>query len=55
MAAEPGAKAVPCDLADPDAVDRLDVDVDVVVNNAGLQHVAPVQEFPPGASRTSCG
>ena len=38
---------VVADLSDLDAVDRLDVNVDIVVNNAGLQHVAPVEEFPP--------
>jgi 3-hydroxybutyrate dehydrogenase len=38
---------VVADLADLDAVDRLDLAVDIVVNNAGLQHVAPVEEFPP--------
>jgi 3-hydroxybutyrate dehydrogenase len=41
-----GGSAVGVDLADLDAVDALDVDVDVLVNNAGLQHVAPVHEFP---------
>jgi 3-hydroxybutyrate dehydrogenase len=35
------------DLADLDAIDLLDPDVDVLVNNAGLQHLAPVEEFPP--------
>jgi 3-hydroxybutyrate dehydrogenase len=35
------------DLADPAAVDALPDDADIVVNNAGLQHVAPVHEFPP--------
>lgn len=35
------------DLSHLDDVDRLDLDVDIVVNNAGLQHVAPVQDFPP--------
>ncbi|HJP80663.1 MAG TPA: 3-hydroxybutyrate dehydrogenase [Pseudonocardiaceae bacterium] len=35
------------DLGDLDAVDRLDVAADIVVNNAGFQHVAPVQDFPP--------
>ena len=35
------------DLADLDAVDRLDLAVDIVVNNAGLQHVAPIEDFPP--------
>ena len=35
------------DLADLDAVDRLDLAVDIVINNAGLQHVSPIEEFPP--------
>lgn len=35
------------DLSRLDDVDRLDLDVDIVVNNAGLQHVAPVHDFPP--------
>jgi 3-hydroxybutyrate dehydrogenase len=47
VAAEVGGTAVTVDLSDLDAVDRLDLDVDVLVNNAGLQHVAPVHEFPP--------
>lgn len=38
---------VTCDLADLDAVDALPADVDVLVNNAGLQHVAPLQDFDP--------
>src|SRR6266550_4754240 len=42
-----GGVARQLDLADLDAIDRLDADVDVVVNNAGLQHVAPLEEFPP--------
>ncbi|BCJ57288.1 3-hydroxybutyrate dehydrogenase [Micromonospora endophytica] len=46
VAAAAGGRAEGVDLADPAAVDRLDVDVDIVVNNAGLQHVAPVPEFP---------
>jgi 3-hydroxybutyrate dehydrogenase len=41
-----GGTAVAVDLSDLDAVDALDLDVDVLVNNAGLQHVAPLQEFP---------
>ena len=47
VAAEAGGRAEGVDLADPAAVDRLDADVDIVVNNAGLQHVAPVPEFAP--------
>jgi 3-hydroxybutyrate dehydrogenase len=34
------------DLSDLDAVDALPGDVDVLVNNAGIQHVAPIHEFP---------
>ena len=30
-----------------DATDGLPTDVDVLVNNAGIQHVSPVHEFPP--------
>jgi 3-hydroxybutyrate dehydrogenase len=47
VAARVGGTAVTADLSDLDAVDALDLDVDVLVNNAGLQHVAPIHEFPP--------
>jgi len=47
VAAEVGGTAVAVDLSDLDAVDRLDLAVDVLVNNAGIQHVAPIHEFPP--------
>ena len=43
----PGIEPVVCDLSDLDAVDALPGAVDVLVNNAGLQHVAPVQDFDP--------
>ncbi len=44
-----GVERLVCDLSDLDAVDALGTafDVDVLVNNAGLQHVAPVHEFDP--------
>jgi 3-hydroxybutyrate dehydrogenase len=42
-----GVEPVTCDLSDLDAVDALPAQVDVLVNNAGLQHVAPVHEFDP--------
>lgn len=38
------ARAV--NLADLDAIAGLPSDVDVLVNNAGIQHVSPVHEFP---------
>jgi 3-hydroxybutyrate dehydrogenase len=46
-AAAVGGRAVTADLADPDAVDALEAAVDVLVNNAGLQFVAPLPDFPP--------
>ncbi len=46
-AAEAGGEFVVADLSDPDVVDTLRIGADIVVNNAGLQHVAPVHEFPP--------
>jgi 3-hydroxybutyrate dehydrogenase len=47
VAAAIGGRAETVDLSDLAAVDRLDPAVDIVVNNAGLQHVAPLHEFPP--------
>jgi 3-hydroxybutyrate dehydrogenase len=44
-----GARAVPMDLTDLDAIDALDLDADIVVNNAGIQRVAPIEHFPPEA------
>jgi 3-hydroxybutyrate dehydrogenase len=46
VAREVGGVAVGVDLSDLEAIDGLDLDVDVLVNNAGLQHVAPLHEFP---------
>jgi 3-hydroxybutyrate dehydrogenase len=47
VAAAVGGSAVVADLTDLAAIDDLELDVDVLVNNAGRQHVAPVHEFPP--------
>ncbi|AQZ68759.1 3-hydroxybutyrate dehydrogenase [[Actinomadura] parvosata subsp. kistnae] len=48
VAAEVGGTAVVADLSDPGFVAALpDEPVDIVVNNAGFQHVAPIEEFPP--------
>ncbi|WP_433730360.1 3-hydroxybutyrate dehydrogenase [Actinoplanes sp. CA-051413] len=46
VAAEIGGSAETVDLSDLAAVDRLNPAVDIVINNAGLQHVAPLHEFP---------
>jgi 3-hydroxybutyrate dehydrogenase len=42
-----GARVIAADLTDLDAIDALDIDADIVVNNAGIQHVAPIEDFPP--------
>ena len=47
VAAELGGVAVTADLSRPDAAEALPGDVDVLVNNAGLQFVAAVPDFPP--------
>ncbi|MFI7618066.1 3-hydroxybutyrate dehydrogenase [Nonomuraea terrae] len=48
VAAEIGGAAVVADLSSADFVASLpDEPVDIVVNNAGFQHVAPIEEFPP--------
>ena len=47
VAKQAGGRAIGIDLTDLDAIDALELDADIVVNNAGLQHVAPVHEFPP--------
>ncbi|SEL76413.1 3-hydroxybutyrate dehydrogenase, partial [Streptacidiphilus jiangxiensis] len=47
VAEQIGGTALVVDLSDATAVDALPDDADIVVNNAGLQHVAPIHEFPP--------
>lgn len=46
-AAELGGRWAVADLSDPDSAGELGEGADIVVNNAGLQHVAPVHRFPP--------
>ncbi|MGF1471438.1 MAG: 3-hydroxybutyrate dehydrogenase [Rubrobacteraceae bacterium] len=47
VAREIGGESLPADLSDREVLDSLEVAADVVVNNAGLQHVAAIEEFPP--------
>ncbi|MFF5447909.1 3-hydroxybutyrate dehydrogenase [Streptomyces sp. NPDC012888] len=42
-----GGHAHGVDLADAGAVGDLPGEVDILVNSAGLQHVAAIEEFPP--------
>ncbi|MFE2875811.1 3-hydroxybutyrate dehydrogenase [Streptomyces roseus] len=46
VAARVGGRAHVVDLADPASIERLPAAVDILVNSAGLQHVAPLVEFP---------
>ncbi len=43
-----GGRAVAANLLDLDSFDHADLAADILVNNAGFQHVAAVEEFPPG-------
>ncbi|MDP8939061.1 MAG: 3-hydroxybutyrate dehydrogenase [Actinomycetota bacterium] len=47
VAEEIGGEPLQADLSDHDALDSLEIDADIIVNNAGLQHVAAIEEFPP--------
>jgi 3-hydroxybutyrate dehydrogenase len=47
VAGEIGGEAMQADLSDYRVLDSIDIEADVVVNNAGLQHVAAVEDFPP--------
>jgi 3-hydroxybutyrate dehydrogenase len=47
VADEIGGTARQIDLSDLAAVDGLGAVADIIVNNAGLQYVAPLEEFPP--------
>ncbi|MDJ0385066.1 3-hydroxybutyrate dehydrogenase [Streptomyces sp. G-G2] len=47
VAQEVGGRPHVVDLADPDAIGGLPAAMDILVNSAGLQHVAPLTAFPP--------
>ena len=47
VAAGIGGEALQADLSDYAAIDSLEFEADIVVNNAGIQHVAAIEEFDP--------
>lgn len=47
VAEEVGGDAWVVDLSDTRALDDLRLDTDVLVNNAGIQRVSPIQDFVP--------
>jgi 3-hydroxybutyrate dehydrogenase len=42
-----GGRAVAANLLDLDSLDHVDLAADILINNAGFQNVAAVEEFPP--------
>jgi 3-hydroxybutyrate dehydrogenase len=46
VAQEVGGEAWQVDLVNTEALAKVSLDADVLVNNAGLQHVASIHEFP---------
>lgn len=47
VADELGGDAWQVDLSDLDALAALRLDADILINNAGIQHVSPIEEFDP--------
>jgi 3-hydroxybutyrate dehydrogenase len=46
-----GGEALVVDLSDLDALTSIALDADVLVNNAGIQTIAPIEEFDPAVFR----
>ncbi len=47
VAAEIAGEAMQIDLTDTASLAALELDIDVLVNNAGIQHVSPIETFDP--------
>jgi 3-hydroxybutyrate dehydrogenase len=47
VADEVGGKAWQLDLSDPSAFDPLELDLDILINNAGIQRISPIPDFEP--------
>jgi 3-hydroxybutyrate dehydrogenase len=41
-----GGQAMQADLSDYEVLNNLKIEADIIVNNAGIQYIAPVEEFP---------
>lgn len=52
VANEVGGEAWQVDLSDTAALASIDLDLDVLVNNAGIQHVSPIESFEPATFST---
>lgn len=47
VARDIGGKPWVVDLSDVAALEDLQLQTDILVNNAGVQHVSPIEDFPP--------
>ena len=47
LASELGGEAWTLDLTDRESLARLEISTDILINNAGIQHVSPIQDFDP--------
>ena len=47
LAAELGGEAWTLDLTDRESLADLEISTDILINNAGIQHVSPIQDFDP--------
>jgi 3-hydroxybutyrate dehydrogenase len=47
VAAETGGEAWQVDLSDYQALDGSELEVDILINNAGIQRVSPIEELEP--------
>ncbi|MGY2876124.1 NAD(P)-dependent dehydrogenase (short-subunit alcohol dehydrogenase family) [Marmoricola sp. URHA0025 HA25] len=54
LAAEVDGEALIVDLSVPDMLDDLSLDGEIVVHCAGLQYVAPIEQFPTAPNSPSC-
>jgi 3-hydroxybutyrate dehydrogenase len=51
VAEEIGGKPWAVDLSDVESLEQLRLEVDILINNAGIQHVSPIADFPPDRFR----
>ncbi|GAA0925259.1 3-hydroxybutyrate dehydrogenase [Kribbella koreensis] len=42
-----GIETITADLTELDSLEHLPTDIDILVNSAGVQQVAPIEQFPP--------
>ncbi len=47
LASELGGDAWTLDLTDRESLARLEISADILINNAGIQHVSPIPDFDP--------